>query len=214
MIAPDLPARSTRWLTEVASDLDRLPAGERAELLDGLRAHVREALDAGESEADVLARLGEPAAVAAEALLASPGPALSVPLGPPAPLGYWNSKRIVQLTALVLALLAYLALAFAVPVYSTYSTDSSGSGTSGDQTLVEANGIAVLFVMAIPVVLTAIPLIVRGRAWPTVSLVTGLLVVAFVLIASLSIGWFFVPAMIAAIVAVALPPRAGRSPRA
>ncbi|NWL31651.1 hypothetical protein [Paenarthrobacter nitroguajacolicus] len=56
--------------------------------------------------------------------------------------------------------------------------------------------------LLIPVALTALPLLTRGRARISVSVATAVALVVFVVIGSGSIGWFYVPALTAAVAAV------------
>lgn len=68
--SPDQMIRA--YLDRVSNELQDLPGDERAEIIDDLRQHIEEALgspeEAGEAEVrNVLDRLGQPAAVAAEA---------------------------------------------------------------------------------------------------------------------------------------------------
>ncbi|MDR6415532.1 hypothetical protein [Pseudarthrobacter sulfonivorans] len=55
--------------------------------------------------------------------------------------------------------------------------------------------------LLIPVALTALPLLIRGRALIPVSVATTVTLVVFVVIASASIGWFYLPALAAAVAA-------------
>lgn len=56
--------------------------------------------------------------------------------------------------------------------------------------------------LLIPVALTALPLLARGRARTPVSVATTVVLIVFVVIGSASIGWFYIPALAAAVAAV------------
>lgn len=56
-----------------------------------------------------------------------------------------------------------------------------------------------------PILLTAIPLLARGRAGRPIAIACTALLAVFTVIATASIGWFFVPALLAAFVAIFLP---------
>ncbi len=58
--AVELPADATRWLRSVNRRLGALASGERAEIVDGLRAHLIEAIADGEDPADVIAPWATP----------------------------------------------------------------------------------------------------------------------------------------------------------
>ncbi len=109
---------------------------------------------------------------------------------------------------LALAYGALLVLAgFTVPLYSEQSVTSSGDVTNGTASLVAVNGLDVLFVLAIPLVITvgvglALWPQVRRGGLPLAWTLTGLLVV-FTFLAMLSIGVFVLPVTIALVVACA-----------
>ena len=120
--------------------------------------------------------------------------------------GYWNAKRVAQLIAFVLATMAAIAVLF-VPSYTTAISDSDGNETIGGSTVWEVNGPTFLLVMAIPIAITILPLLVRGPSWPAASVIAAVLIGLFAVIGSLSIGFYFIPAVAAELVAVFLPSR-------
>lgn len=116
----------------------------------------------------------------------------------------WNPKRIVQLGAVVLAVVPAFIMA-SIPVGSLTSVNNSDGGaatTAGREWSVVA-----WLVLAIPVLLALLPFFVRGSSWPVVSLVATVMLGLFAVIGSLSLGFYFLPAFAAALVAVILPPR-------
>jgi hypothetical protein len=109
----------------------------------------------------------------------------------------------VQCAAL-LAALGAVALLLWVPLYTEHSFTGGPGGvesTTTSRTLIEANGTGVLYVLAVPVLLTAAPLL-AGKRWGGVAAaVSACLLAVGVFLAILTIGLFFVPALALAIVA-------------
>lgn len=79
---------------------------------------------------------------------------------------------------------------------------SGGPEQVSHPTLLETVGPSIFVPLLIPVALTALPLLTRGRARTPVSVATTFALVVFVVIGSASIGWFHVPALAAAVAAV------------
>ncbi|MDO5673233.1 MAG: hypothetical protein Q4G30_10330 [Actinomycetaceae bacterium] len=117
-----------------------------------------------------------------------------------------SPKRVAHIVALVLAILGAAVLAFA-PTYIGSSTDGIGPATITYRTAFEVNGLYLLFLVAVPIVLTLIPLLIRDRALHIASIACTVLLLFAVLISFMSIGVFFLPAALAALVAVFLQPR-------
>ena len=119
---------------------------------------------------------------------------------------YWNAKRVAQLIAFALATVAGIAVLF-VPSYTIATSDSEGNETIGSSTVWEVNGPISLLIIAIPIAITILPLLVRGPSWPAVSVVAAVLIGLFAIIGSFTIGFYFIPAVAAELVAVFLPAR-------
>lgn len=207
MTEPALSVGAQSWLREVERRLSALPPDQRAETLAGLIAHLTDAIDSGANEAQALTRLGSPAQVAEAAFQE-----YQQQTGVDARWDYWTARRVVQIVATAFALAAAFLAAFG-PAYSsvTETVDEAGQTTTQatSATLVEVNGAWVLIVLAVPVLLAAMPLGATGRWWQPLSIASAVLLIIVVVVGSLSIGWFYIPAMIAAIVAVFLPTRSG-----
>jgi len=120
--------------------------------------------------------------------------------------GYWNAKRFAQLIAFVLATVAGMVVLFA-PSYTIATSDSEGNEAVGSSTVWEVNGPISLLIIAIPVAITILPLLVRGPAWPAVSVVAAVLIGLFAVIGLFTVGFYFIPAVAADLVAVFLPAR-------
>jgi hypothetical protein len=112
-----------------------------------------------------------------------------------------DSRNVRQVLALSLAIVASLVLLF-VPMYTQAKVTSGGPEQVSHPTLLETNGPSVFVALLIPVALTALPLLIRGRARTPVSVATAVALIVFVVIGSGSIGWFYVPALAAAVAAV------------
>lgn len=117
--------------------------------------------------------------------------------------GGLGKTRSLTLAGAIAWDLALIIGTFVVPVYS-----SDGSAGSGSDTLVGVNGTWVAGLVAIPLVVT---LLVTSALWrrgaaqtagPTAWTITGLLI-AFNLLAMLSIGIFVLPVTICLVVACA-----------
>jgi len=112
-----------------------------------------------------------------------------------------DSKNVSQVLAVSLAIIASLVLLL-VPMYTQARMTSGGVEQVNHPTLLEVNGPSILVPLLIPVVLTALPLLIHGRARISVSVLTTAVLAGFVFMGSASIGWFYVPALAAALAAV------------
>ncbi|MEZ3160983.1 hypothetical protein AB1K54_10625 [Microbacterium sp. BWT-B31] len=202
-------AAAQAWLAEVERRIGSLPAAYRDDILGGLRAHLDDSLASGLSEADALARFGDPRTVADGALQQyqqdtgiDPGPR------------YFTVKRWLQFIVLALALAAVLAIAL-LPNYIQVSQTTGSDGTDqeviGSATVLQVVGLWFLLVLAIPILLALLPILATGRAWQPLSIVSAVLLGIFAVVGSLSIGWYFLPATLVAIIAACLPTRPRRN---
>lgn len=124
-----------------------------------------------------------------------------------------SAARIWQLVALALAVAASLIVLFA-PLYSSSASNCTpgvacATAPVAPASALAVNGPALLGPMLIPVLFTLVPLLVRSRAWRPASIVCAVLLGMTVLVALLTIGMFYLPALIASIIGVSL-----RAPRA
>ena len=110
----------------------------------------------------------------------------------------WNVRQVL---AVSLAIIASLVLLL-VPMYTQVKLTPGGPGQVSHPTLLETVGPSIFVPLLIPVALTALPLLIRGRARTPVSVATTVALVVFVALGSASIGWFYVPALGAAVAAV------------
>jgi len=110
----------------------------------------------------------------------------------------WNVRQVL---AVSLAIVASLVLLL-IPMYTQVKLASGGPEQVSHPTLLQTVGPSIFVPLLIPVALTALPLLIRGRARTPVSVATTFALVVFVVIGSASIGWFHVPALAAAVAAV------------
>ena len=128
---------------------------------------------------------------------------------------WWSTKRAWQVAALGLTVAASCWWLLA-PVYQPQSTCSGGGSSSGASwstcdpptTLLAAGawGYVVSFAV-VPVLLAALALVGRGRAWSTLSIVSAAGLGALVVLGGLSFGLPFLPGAVCAVVGAALRPR-------
>jgi hypothetical protein len=111
-----------------------------------------------------------------------------------------DSKNTRQALAASLAAVASAAV-LALPLYTEVELSAGGPGQVRHATLLETVGPAVFLPLLVPLVLTFLPLLVRGSARTVVSVATTAGLAIFVVIGSGSIGWFYLPALTAAVAA-------------
>lgn len=115
-------------------------------------------------------------------------------------------SRAWQLASSACAFTAALALLF-LPYGSSQSTFTDGAGNVRESaishtTLLQTEGRSILFILAVPVLLTLIGLLSPTRARLTASTVSTSLLGVGVLLGMMSIGAFFVSALVCSIVAI------------
>lgn len=112
----------------------------------------------------------------------------------------WQSAAVVCAIAAAVALLV-------VPTGSGQGVSVDGSGSrTGDithYTLLQSEGRSILLLLAVPIILTVIPLLISLRQRRTATLICTSLLSVGVVLAVMSIGVFFVPAVVCALVAIA-----------
>ena len=108
-----------------------------------------------------------------------------------------STRRWSQLT--LLATLATSAVLTVVPVYSTASCGAVAGGaetcTTGSESLLEHEGASVLIVLAVPVLVSAMPLAFSRRG---VAISAAVLLSALAVLGGFSIGLFYFPAVLLA----------------
>lgn len=132
--------------------------------------------------------------------------------------GFLDKRRVVQLVALLLASGSAILL-LAAPLYSGETTAVSSDGTTTATrtaaTLAEVNGGWVIGLVLVPVALVAVHALWAGRG-RTAAIVACTAPVALLgLVGILTIGVFFLPAVIVSGVSLLVParPATSRAPR-
>ena len=129
--------------------------------------------------------------------------------------------RIGVICSLLLASAAGLGLALWPCAYR--GVEAAGGGVPERQfceSLVEANGVSVLGVLALPVLLAGVGLAAVGRRWRSILVTVMAAMVAFCVLAAASVGLFYLPAAVALVIAVVgwrhepSPPPAAHDPSA
>lgn len=119
----------------------------------------------------------------------------------------WN------LVAAAIALLTGLSAAL-LPLGMSSSVDSNGVQSSSRVSLLFYEGPSVLIVLALPALLVSLPLLLRGAAAShraRVSIVV--LLGVFVMLGAMTIGLFFVPTLIAMVLAMSAQTTSRSEPR-
>jgi hypothetical protein len=225
MTRKTLPETVTRYLDSVRHELASLPASYRDDIVLGIESHIVDSLASGVDPTIVVTELGDPADVAAQAF-----EQYEQETGHDARPAYLTLKRVAQLCAFALTLGA-VALALFLPLLTTVTFTGSGGGVTygvqpgtisemhvddGGATLSfrstwDAAGPIALLPALVPLTLAGVPLFLRGRVWSAMSISLTVLLLALAVIASATIGWFFLPAAALAVLALFLPGRARAS---
>lgn len=122
--------------------------------------------------------------------------------------GPWMRARTKTDVAQALALVAAGAAALVVlvvPMYSSVTQYPDGRMETSTKGFVDVNGPWAIAVVLIPVVLAGVPLLQHGRMKRPAARVATVLLCIFVFLSGFTIGLFFLPAAVCAVVALALP---------
>lgn len=117
-----------------------------------------------------------------------------------------DPKRVRQIVAFSLTIATSLVLLL-VPLYIEVKLIDGGPEQVSTSTLLETVGPSIFVPLLIPLALTGLPLLLSGRARDYGSVANTVALAIFIVIGSASIGWFYVPAMTAAVAALAVPSR-------
>jgi uncharacterized membrane protein len=117
--------------------------------------------------------------------------------------GYFSPARVLQVVALTFAAAAALAVLF-LPGSVEVTQTSDGRQYIEEPTLFQTLGPRIFVTLLIPLLLTCVPLLFSGRGWKGVSIAATVGLAVFSVIGSASIGWFYLPALVAAVAALFL----------
>ncbi len=120
--------------------------------------------------------------------------------------GYWNAKRVIQIIALAINAAAVSAIVL-LPSYVSVTTDSAGNESITTRAVLQVGGTGFVAILALPLIFAAAPLFARGSSWQIFSIGSTVLLAVFAIVASLSIGFYFLLAVVLEGIAVFLRPR-------
>jgi uncharacterized membrane protein len=201
-----LSPEATAYLRSVERHLINLPNPQKSELLDGLASHIEDAIASGEPIRDTLARLGAPINVAEQAF-----EQYQIATGDNARSRYLSVKRVLQLVAAAVALAGAMAFLF-LPSYVEVTQSSDGPDSIATPTVLEVMGPVAFLLAAVPIASALLPLFAKGKAWQQLSIASAAILTLYTVIGALSLGFFFFPATVFALVAVFLPTHHVRAP--
>ena len=121
-----------------------------------------------------------------------------------------DRKRILQGIAFALTIAAALVVLLA-PGYTEMRLTNDGPAQIKALTLLEFLGPSIFVPVLIPVALTGLPLLLAGRARNGAWTAATIALAIFTVVASASVGWFYLPATIVAFVALISPSSDGQT---
>lgn len=125
---------------------------------------------------------------------------------------HWDRGAVGWSVAAFVATLLPVGLAAWLPVVSEVTTDSSGVTVETRRSLVAGEGSSILFVLAVPALLAAAPLIVcRTRRAQTARIAAAIALGLCAVLGAMTVGVAYLPAIALALVAAARD-RQDRSP--
>ncbi|MFF5790801.1 hypothetical protein ACFY5D_02015 [Paeniglutamicibacter sp. NPDC012692] len=113
----------------------------------------------------------------------------------------YDRRLVLQAVAFTLAITASLVLLL-IPGYTEVTQSSDGPEQVTTSTLLETVGPWIFVPLLIPVVLTGLPLVFRGRSNIYASVAAAIALAIFTVLGALSIGWFYLPATGVAFIAL------------
>jgi len=121
-----------------------------------------------------------------------------------------SAGRVWVIAAVLLTSAASVVLMF-VPTVTT-ETESDGVVRAGSESLIESQGWAVAVLLAVPVLISAVPLLVPGRHRFRVTIGSAVLLAGGAVLGAASVGVFYLPGvalLVAAVVRMAVVAKAG-----
>lgn len=180
-----LSPAAEEYLQTLGAELADAPASVRTAIVDDVRAHITDALEAGRDLPDVLAGLGSPLSVARESRVE-----LRLP---PRDSGDEDraiaAARILSIAAVALAIVTAVFVSFLLPAFTT----ADGEGNMSTLTLFQSAGPGIALLTLAPAALAVIPLVVPPRVRTGTTLAVAVVMTVFSVISGFTIGGFYAP---------------------
>lgn len=178
------------YLRRLEVALEGIPADARESILADVRAHLADAADAGRDTASVIDALGSP-----EDFARSAREELRIDGGTDAVRSDVWAGRLLHWISLALAVVTAVFVTFLLPMFTA---GDQGSVVGEDGVFVASRlfselGPGVGLSTLVPVALTLLPLVVRGRAGGIVGWVVAAFVTVAAIAPGLTLGGFYVP---------------------
>ncbi|MEJ1089191.1 DUF1700 domain-containing protein [Microbacterium sp. Mu-80] len=179
------------YLRSVERMLRDIAPEHRTAVLDDLRQHFADAEEAGRSADEIAQSLGTPREIADRA-----HDEFGTTAGPVDARAEF-AWRMLQWSAVVLAVVTGVVTAFVMPSYAGSTEIVASDGTviavETAQTLLAVNGLWIALIALVPAIVAAVPLMVPRRVRAATAAVTAVLLTAMALIGGFTLGGFFVP---------------------
>ncbi len=192
------------YVRQVSRHLRKLPPSYRREIIAGLRYHISEKLTAGDDCESIISSLGSPGEVVTAAFESFSDENTEAQFS--------NRSRVyrnAQVGSFFLSLAGWLTVTLS-PLWVRQS-ERMGEAPSLQSSTMLSDSPKTAALMALPPLIALIATVLKSRRS---SLVSALVLTVYVLLGALSVGVYFVPALLAAITATAAFPskeRVGQS---
>jgi len=188
---------------ELERALAQLPDDDRAAIVADVSDHIRAQLTDGVGIEQVLADLG-PTEDVASAAFDRPDPAHLDSQDQ----RWWTPTRVAQLIGATLFAAAGLVIAF-VPLGTEVTEEATSHGRvlSNVQNTTLADDVGwygVMVFISVPMLLAVVPMLLRGQAHRSATIAAAVIAAPLCLLALASIGFFFLPGVLALIAAACL----------
>lgn len=184
------------YLRSVERMLRGIAPEHRAAVLEDLRGHFADAEDAGRPVDEIVRGLGTPQEIADRAVEEFGADAEHVDVRAE------RAWRVLQGSAVVLAVVIGVVVAFILPSYvgsvDTASSDGTSMHLETRQTLVEVNGLWVALIALVPALVALVPMVVPRRARTATASVAAVVLTLMALVGGFTLGGFFLPTVMLA----------------
>ncbi|MGB3375687.1 MAG: DUF1700 domain-containing protein [Microbacterium sp.] len=179
------------YLRAVERMLRGIAPEHRATVLDDLRGHFADAEEAGRPVEETIRALGAPQEIAERAREEFGADAGA------ADVRAERAWRVLQGTAVVVAVVIGVVVAFIMPSYTgaidTMSSDGTSTHVDTSQTLIEVNGLWVALIALVPALIALVPMVVPRRARTATASAAAVLLTLMAVVGGFTIGGFFLP---------------------